>query len=176
MDVTGSAEGRAMRTIVRHAEAADHAQIVAILDAWWGGRRMADMLPMLFFVHFRPTTFVAEADGRLVGFVAGFRSQTHADQAYIHFVGVEPAWRGTGLGRRLYERFFEAAAGLGCSEVHCVTSPMNEGSIAFHSALGFEALAGDSEASGVPFVTDYDGPGESRVRFRKRGLMGIGAP
>ena len=133
---------------------------------------MADMLPKLFFVHFRSTTFVAEADGRLVGFVAGFRSQTHADQAYIHFVGVDPGCRGAGLGRRLYERFFEAAAAQGCSEVHCVTSPLNTGSIAFHFALGFEALAGDSGANGVPFVTDYDGLGESRVRFRKRGLVG----
>ncbi len=156
-----------MRPVIRHAEPADHAPIVAVVDAWWGGRRMADMLPKLFFVHFRPTSFVAEADGHLVGFVTGFRSQTHPDQAYIHFVGVDPAWRDAGLGKELYERFLEAVSALGCSEVHCVTSPMNRGSIAFHVALGFEPLAGDSEADGVPFVTNYDGPGESRVRFRK---------
>jgi L-amino acid N-acyltransferase YncA len=159
---------RAMPLAIRHAESADHAPIVALVDAWWGGRRMADMLPRLFFVHFRPTTFVAEADGHLVGFVAGFRSQTHPDQAYVHFAGIDPGWRAAGLGRRLYARFFEAVAALGCREVHCVTSPLNTGSIAFHAALGFEALAGDSAADGVPFVTDYDGPGESRVRFRRR--------
>lgn len=157
-----------MRLSIRHAEPADHAPIVAAVDAWWGGRRMADMLPKLFFVHFRPTSFVAEAGGHRVGFVAGFRSQTHPEQAYIHFVGVDPGCRAAGLGRKLYERFFEAAASLGCSEVHCVTSPSNTGSIAFHSALGFEALTGDSSGNGVSFVTDYDGPGESRVRFRKR--------
>jgi GNAT superfamily N-acetyltransferase len=166
--MTGRGEGLAMRFAIRHAEPADHAPIVAVVDAWWGGRRMADMLPKLFFVHFRPTSFVAEADGHLVGFVAGFRSQTRPDQAYIHFVGVDPSWRGAGVGKGLYEQFFEAVAALGCSEVHCVTSPVNAGSIAFHVALGFEALAGDSEADGVPFVTDYDGPAESRVRFRKR--------
>jgi GNAT superfamily N-acetyltransferase len=127
----------------------------------------ADMLPKLFFVHFRPTSFVAEAKGHLVGFVAGFRSQTHPDQAYI-FVGVDPGWRAAGVGKALYERFFEAAAALGCAEAHCVTSPLNTGSIAFHSALGLEALSGDSEKNGVPFVADYGGPGESRVRLRKR--------
>lgn len=164
----GRGEHRATRPVIRHADPADHAPIVAVVDAWWGGRRMADMLPKLFFVHFRPTTFVAEADGRPVGFVAGFRSQTHPEQAYIHFVGVAPGWRAAGLGTALYDRFFEAAAALGCTEAHCVTSPSNTGSVAFHAALGFEALAGDAEEDGVPFAVDYDGPGESRVRFRKR--------
>ncbi len=160
-------EELATRPVIRHAEPSDHAPIVAVVDAWWGGRRMADMLPKLFFVHFRATSFVAEAGGHVVGFVAGFRSQTYPDQTYIHFVGVHPGWRGAGLGKQLYERFFEAAAALGCSEVHCVTSSANRGSIAFHAALGFEPLAGDSTIDGVPFVADYDGPGESRVRFRK---------
>jgi predicted GNAT superfamily acetyltransferase len=166
--MTGGPEGLGAPAVIRHAEPADHARVVAVVDAWWGGRRMADMLPRLFFVHFRPTSFVAEAGGRLVGFVAGFRSQTYPEQAYIHFVGVDPGRRGAKLGRALYQRFFEAVAALGCREVHCVTSPVNAGSIAFHAALGFEALAGDGEADGVPFATDHDGPGESRVRFRKR--------
>lgn len=165
--MTARAEGAAPAPVIRHAEPADHAPLVAVLDAWWGGRRMADMLPKLFFVHFRPTSFVAESGGRPVGFVAGFRSQTHPDQAYIHFVGVDPGWRGVGLGNRLYERFFEAASALGCREVRCVTSPVNGGSIAFHLALGFEPLPGDGDAGGVPFTVDYDGPGESRVRFRR---------
>ena len=73
---------------VRHAEPDDHARVVAVIDDWWGGRAMADMLPHLFFVHFRDTSFVAEEDGELAGFLCGFRSQTFADEAYVHFVGV----------------------------------------------------------------------------------------
>jgi L-amino acid N-acyltransferase YncA len=129
---------------------------------------MADMLPKLFFVHFRPTSFVAEDGGRVVGFLAGFRSQTHADQAYVHFVGVDPSARKVGVARALYERFFAAARALGCSEVHGVTSPVNRTSIAFHGAMGFEFLPGDAESGGVPYLTDYDGRGEPRVRLRKR--------
>lgn len=157
-----------MAFAIRHAEPADHGSIIAVVNDWWGGRAMADMLPRLFFVHFRPTTFVAEAAGRVVGFVAGFGSQTHREQAYIHFVGVDPACRGTGVGRVLYERFFEAARRLGCTEVRCVTSPANGGSLAFHATMGFEVLPGSAGAGGVRFVPDYDGPGESRVRLRKR--------
>ena len=59
---------------------------------------MAPMLPKLFFIHFEGTSFVAEdEEGELRGFVCGFLSQTAADEAYIHFVGVEPGARGDGL-------------------------------------------------------------------------------
>jgi predicted GNAT superfamily acetyltransferase len=153
---------------IRHVEPSDHAPITAVVDAWWGGRQMAGMLPPLFFAHFRPTSFVAERDGRLAGFLIGFVSQTDPAQAYIHFVGVDPEIRGAGLGRTLYERFFAAVHDRGCTEVRCVTSPVNTGSIAFHRAMGFSPFPGDATTpDGVPFARDYDGPGEDRVRFTK---------
>jgi len=79
--------------LIRHAEPSDYQPIIAVVDDWWGGRRMADMLPKLFFVHFQPTSFVAEHNGRIVGFVIGFVSQTFPEEAYIHFVGVHPEFR-----------------------------------------------------------------------------------
>ena len=86
---------------------------------------MVDMLPKLFFVHFRDTSFVAERDGELAGFLVGFLSQSEPDAAYVHFVGVSPAERGTGLGRELYERFFDQARAEGRTRVSCVTSTAN---------------------------------------------------
>ena len=140
---------------IRHAEPSDHARVAAVIDDWWGGRRMRDMLPRLFFTHFRDTSFVAEDEaGELAGFICGFLSQTYAEQAYIHFVGVSPQHRGAGLARELYERFFAAARAAGRASVHCVTSPENGASIAFHTRLGFEI---EAEIEG------YDGSGESRV-------------
>jgi ribosomal protein S18 acetylase RimI-like enzyme len=142
---------------IRHAEPGDYAQVISVVDEWWGGRPMAAMLPKLFFVHFRDTSFVAEDEGRIVGFLCGFRSQTSDDEAYIHFVGVDPAERGSGLGRALYERFFAAVAPR--SVVRAVTSPVNERSVAFHRALGFEVEKVDE---------DYDGRGEARVLLRRQ--------
>jgi ribosomal protein S18 acetylase RimI-like enzyme len=141
---------------VRHAEPADYGRVIEVIDQWWGGRAMAAMLPKLFFVHFRDTSFVAEDDGGLAGFLCGFRSQTYDDEAYIHFVGVDPDRRASGLGRALYERFFEAIAPR--TVVRAVTSPVNERSVAFHQALGFEVERVDD---------DYDGRGEARVLLRK---------
>jgi len=142
---------------IRPLETTDYAEVIAVVDEWWGGRPMAAMLPKLFFTHFRDTSFAAEADGRVVGFLCGFRSQTHDDEAYIHFVGVDPDTRGRGVGRALYERFFDAAAPR--TTVRAVTSPVNERSVAFHRALGFDVERVDE---------GYDGRGEARVLLVKR--------
>ncbi len=139
---------------IRHAEPDDYPRVVAVIDDWWGGRSMAAMLPKLFFIHFRDTSFVAEEDGELAGFLCGFCSQTFEDEAYVHFVGIDPARRGSGLGRELYERFFAAVAPR--SVVRAVTSPLNERSIAFHRAIGFEV---------EQVVEDYDGQGAARALF-----------
>ena len=121
---------------------------------------MAPMLPKLFFIHFEGTSFVADdEDGELLGFVCGFLSQTSADEAYIHFVGVDPGARGDGLGRALYERFLDEVRASGRTVVRCVTSPVNKRSVAFHEAMGFEVDR---------VVPDYDGPGEDRVLLVKR--------
>jgi ribosomal protein S18 acetylase RimI-like enzyme len=125
---------------IRNAEPSDHERISPLVDDWWGGRQMRALLPRLFFEHFRETSFVAEEDGEVVGFLNGFLSQSFP---YIHFVGVRPDHRGAGLASELYARFFDVARARGRSLVRCVTSPINEGSIAFHRALGFEAKRGD---------------------------------
>jgi ribosomal protein S18 acetylase RimI-like enzyme len=154
-------------TVLRFATPEDYDLVIGVVDAWWGGRRMAASVPRLFFQHFQPTNFVAESAGRLVGFLCGFRSQTRSTQAYVHFVGVSPEGRRRGIGRALYARFFDTARALGCSEVQCVTSPRNTLSLAFHRSLGFEILPGDTQLDDVSYVKDYDGPGEDRVKLRK---------
>jgi ribosomal protein S18 acetylase RimI-like enzyme len=142
-------------TTIRHAHPADYGRVIQHVNVWWGGREMAPILPKLFFLHFEGTSFVAErADGGLAGFLVGFLSQTDSREAYVHFVGVAPEERGSGLGRALYERFFAEVGAQGRSVVRCVTSPVNEASVAFHRALGFEVER---------VAADYDGPGEDRV-------------
>jgi predicted GNAT superfamily acetyltransferase len=149
-----------MGATIRHAQPSDYGRVIQHVNAWWSGREMAPMLPQLFFVHFEGTSFVAEDnEGRLAGFLVGFLSQADESDAYVHFVGVAPDRRGSGLGRELYERFFEAAREAGRTTVRCVTSPANETSLAFHQALGFVV---DRVAA------DYDGPGEDRVLLVKQ--------
>ncbi len=99
---------------IRHATPSDYGRVIQHVNAWWGGRDMAPMLPKLFFLHFEGTSFVVEDDdGKLVAFLIGFLSQTDDAEAYIHFVGVAPSHRGSGIGRELYERFFTVARSMG---------------------------------------------------------------
>jgi ribosomal protein S18 acetylase RimI-like enzyme len=72
---------------------------------------------------------------------------------------VTPEDRGAGLGKALYERFFEEARANARTVVRCVTSPVNQESLAFHQAMGFEVER---------VVEDYDGPGEDRALLVKQ--------
>ena len=150
---------------IRPVRSSDHRAVMTVIDDWWGGRHVADMLPRLFFEHFTDTSFAAERDGELAGFLVGFRSQSRPAEAYIHFVGIHPGERGRGLGRQLYERFFAAVRARGCAEVHAVTSPVNRGSIAFHQRMGFAIEPGNARVDDVPVAVGYDGGGQDRVRF-----------
>jgi ribosomal protein S18 acetylase RimI-like enzyme len=142
----------------RAARPDDYDTIIALVDGWWG-RPIAGALQRVFLDHFCTTSLIAEAtDGALVGFLVGFPSPADDARAYIHFVGVDPAERGAGLGRALYEAFFDAMRAGGRTEVHAVTSPVNVDSIAFHRSLGFSV----SDP-----VADYDGPGADRVVFSR---------
>lgn len=152
---------------IRNADPADYDRIINHIDAWWGGRRMGVMLPRLFFTHFRPWTYVAVQGGAIIGFLAGFQSQTDPRLIYCHFIGVDPCFRSRGIGEALYQRLFSDSALQGCHEVLAVTSPENRGSIAFHTRIGFQPLSGSSYQGDIPYAPDYDGLGEDRVRFRK---------
>lgn len=143
---------------IRTARPEDYESIVAVVDSWWG-RPVTGLLNRLHLNHFHDTSQVAEdRDGALAGFVIGFLSPARPSEAYIHFTGVSPGMRRTGLGRSLYERFFATARQDGRTIVTAITSPRNTRSIAFHTAMGFDC----SDP-----VADYDGPGQDRVVFSR---------
>ena len=143
---------------IRPATPGDYDRIVRVLDGWWG-RPVSSNLPRLFLDHFHRTSLVAEDGAGLAGFLIGLLSPSQPDVAYIHFAGVAPRLRGSGLARHLYQRFFDLAAADHRTTIKAITSPLNQGSIAFHAALGFTV--------GGP-VADYDGPGVDRVVFERR--------
>jgi L-amino acid N-acyltransferase YncA len=72
-----------------------------------------------------------------------------------------------GLGAALYERFFADSRAHGRSVVRAITSPVNKGSHAFHTRMGFVTEPGPKEFEGLPVQPDYDGPGLDRLSFRK---------
>jgi ribosomal protein S18 acetylase RimI-like enzyme len=158
----------------RHPDPGDQPSVLAVLDDWWGGLegtagsvQRALLLPRLFFQHFTDTSFMAERDGQMAGFLIGFLSQSRPDESYVHFVGVSPELQGHGLGRRLYELFFELSRTHRRTRVRAVTSPSNSGSYHFHQRMGFTAEPGPGSFDGRPTHPGYDGPGLDRVLFSR---------
>lgn len=143
--------------VVRGARAGDYDAIISVLNEWWG-RDVAGGLPRLFLDHFYRTSLVAEDDGAMAGFLVGFCSPGRPHEAYIHYVAVDPGHRGGGLARRLYAEFLERAIQSGCTVARAITSPANQGSIAFHRRMGFD-LAGP--------VLGYNGPGRDMIVFTR---------
>ncbi|MGI5184999.1 GNAT family N-acetyltransferase [Dactylosporangium sp. CA-152071] len=160
---------------LRHPTEDDHARVMAVMDEWWGGLGgesgsvyRATLLPRLYFQHFTDTSYVLDlSGGRLGAFLVGFVSQSDPGVGYIHFVGVSPALRRTGVGGRLYRRFFTDVAARGVRRVHSITGVANRQSLAFHTRLGFTLVPGDTSLDGLPVHTNYDGPGRDALKFVK---------
>ena len=153
---------------IRNVRSSDYNVISPLINEWWDGRQMSDMLPKLFFVHFNNTSFIAEKNGEIVGFLICFLSQSDTDVAYIHFVGVNPEYRKNQIGKQLYNEFFNVVKKNNRNVVHAVTSPVNKVSIAYHTKMGFHIDKGDKEVDGVSVFSDYDGKNQDRVLFVKR--------
>jgi ribosomal protein S18 acetylase RimI-like enzyme len=164
---------RARRTELgfRRPSEADYDSIVRVVDDWWGGRKLDVLLPRLWLQHFSGTSWLAEtADGRLAGFLVGFHSPDHPTVAYCHMIATSPNLRRGGLGRALYERFFDDARTAGLTRVHAVTWPGNRASIDFHRSLGFEVVAapGSQNLYGTPSTPGYDFDREDRTILVRR--------
>lgn len=154
-----------IRMQYRNIDESDYEYVIERLNSWWGGRNMADMLPRLFFTYFQDSSFICIDGSKIVGFLVGFVSDAVKDAGYVHFVGVDPDCRRSNIAKTLYSKFFLHCKGKGVSSVKCVTSPVNQVSIAFHQRIGFKASNYDNQGNPVP-VLNYDGPGEHRVLFK----------
>lgn len=152
---------------IRNGTPEDYERVIEVMPGWWNGRDLTWMVQKIFFVHFRNTIFIAEANDKMVGFLMGFLSQYHSDQAYVQFLGISPGWRKTGLGRLLVDKFFDACRENSRTIIKSCTAPINTDSIAFHTRLGFEIEPGDGKVAGIPVVMDYHRKNDPKVSFIK---------
>ena len=134
----------------------DFDQVVAVLDRWWGGPSREQAHP-LFFHELGSHALIAEDEGEVIGFLLGFSVPSIPRVAYVHLVGIHPDHRRRGVGKRLYETFEARARLAGDSRLKAITNVGNDGSVAFHRALGFH----------VTEDAHYAGPGRARVVFTR---------
>lgn len=96
---------------VRPIEPSDLDAVVAIDEKLTGQTRKDSWRTRLDIAALRPPwmSSVAEMDGRVVGFLLGWVGESEFGIAvptgWIDLIGVDPAYRGRGIGEALVERF-----------------------------------------------------------------------
>lgn len=165
----------------RRPTEADHGPLVGLVDDWWGGRPVRRLLPRFWFRHFASTSWIAEVEtvtdggtgtpasrtGLPAGFLVGFVSPDHPDEAFIHLASTNPNLRRRGIGRALHERFCDDVRARGVARVTTTVWPGDRVAVEFYRAIGFRALDGPGTQPmyGVPAFPDYDAEGEDRAIF-----------
>jgi GNAT superfamily N-acetyltransferase len=144
-----------MAVRIDSAEVADFHQVLADHPRYWGERDLRSLHLLALVQEFAATCLVARADDGIHGYVIGFVTPGHT--GYVHLIATRDDARGTGVGRRMYSSFTEAARRQGAVRLKAITSVGNTGSVAFHRSLGFDANV----------VDDYNGTGEPFVVFTK---------
>jgi GNAT superfamily N-acetyltransferase len=85
-------------------------------------------------------SFVAVADGRLVGLAAvhmAWMLHVDAPTARLMSIVVDEACRGQGIGRRLVEASIEQARAWGCDRMELTSRLAREGAHSFYETVGF---------------------------------------
>lgn len=83
---------------------------------------------LLVCSHFAGTSVVAEAGGRLVGFVASYRPPPKPETVFVWQIGVDAAARGQGLGGRLLSAVLERPGCRGVRFLEATVTPSNDAS------------------------------------------------
>lgn len=103
---------------------------------------------LLLCDHFGSTSVVAERDGLLLGAVLGYRPPSRPDAVFVWQVGVDPAARGTGLGKKLLAAFARTPGAAGTRFLEATVAPSNAASRALFTSFAraegapLEELAG----------------------------------
>ncbi|MGD8860572.1 MAG: diaminobutyrate--2-oxoglutarate transaminase [Myxococcales bacterium] len=83
---------------------------------------------LLVSSHWADTSVVAELDGKIAGFVSGYRPPSHDDAYFVWQVGSAPEARGRGLARRMILEVLGRDACRGVRYIEATVTPDNEAS------------------------------------------------
>ena len=137
------------------AQVTDIQQALADHPRYWGDRDLRSLHLLALVQEFGSTCLVARDESGIRGYVFGF--VTPDGTGYVHLIATRDDARALGLGRRLYAAFADVAERHGARRLKAITSVANEGSVAFHRSLGFEARVEE----------EYNGPGQPMVVFTR---------
>ena len=110
--------------VIRRMEPSDEKYVIAIDQKIVGKERAASWQQRVFRYlerYYPPVSHIAEANGAVVGFIIGdIRGWEYgmASGAWIDIMGVDPAFQGQGVGRRLVAAFVDQCRKQGIKSIH----------------------------------------------------------
>ena len=143
----------------------DFMEILKDIADFWGSDRTLNVHHPMFIYEFGNTAFVIKENGKIIGYLFGFLSQTERT-GYVHLIGVRQSSQNKGLGTLLYDHFTKYSKNKSCTRLKAITTSTNQLSIAFHKKIGMKML-GEKNEEGIEVIKDYSGPGQDRVVFEK---------
>ncbi len=134
---------------VRLAGAADAAAVADILNHYIRHTTVSfkpreySLSDVEFLIADAPALFVAETDGRIVGYATynQFRNGPGYARTMEHSILLAPDAKGLGAGRALMAAVEEHARRVGVGSLWAGVSGENPDGVAFHRAIGFEEVA-----------------------------------
>jgi L-2,4-diaminobutyric acid acetyltransferase len=116
--------------MLRAPTAGDAREIWRGLPAIGNLERNSAYAYLLLCTHFADTGIVAEQDGRIAGFVLGYRPPVDPRSMFVWQVGVAPEARGHGLGGRMLEAVLARPSCRNVRYLTATVSPDNTASLA----------------------------------------------
>lgn len=127
---------------------------------------------LLLCHHFADTASVAEVDGRLAGFVVGYRPPPTPDTVFVWQIAVDADHRGAGLGLALLRDLADRTTSEGVRHLEATVTASNTASTRLFRAF---AQASGAELTVSPLFAADDFPGddhEAEELFRIGPLTG----
>ncbi len=87
---------------------------------------------------FSETSFVAEACGKVVGYVIAVKRGDSL--GHVISIAVDPDYRGIGIGKLLLRRVLDALKGMGCKFVRLEVSVYNKRAFMLYRKFGFRVV------------------------------------
>jgi diaminobutyrate acetyltransferase len=122
--------------------------------------------------YFGSTSYLAEQDGRIVGYMWGFITQEDPETFFLWQIGVDPATRGDGIGGLILEEAEKELAARGCKRIELTIDPTNRPSQRLFEKRGYRNISADHgktiEVEGVEAIVDYYRPNGHFSLYEKR--------
>lgn len=121
---------------------------------------------LLLCRDFAASSAVAEAGGEVIGFVTAYVPPGQPDTLFVWQIGVDPAYRGNGIGRRLLERLLTREVCRRLTRLETTVSPSNHASRALFEGVARRMGAAFSEVPGFGAEMFPDAAHEPERRYR----------